>query len=292
MQHYLDHVRRSRSRLEKVVAKKLSKPKTSVLIRGTALRDPSVESFIKSLKREGEKAVPFYAGTLGFFEPSAGAKLLDASLRKSISFALAHFHDGIHTSIGDAELFKSLNEIRTSRGDTKLYESLQNVHTFLFWLSNNGNLENAMQPVLSLILIQGYDFSHLHSKYRSRCAYQFSYVGNETVPTLIEQDWRPSQLEDISQNNDLLKSSLVVSLPARMLSEFAALAIKKEAIEETSRFINRRNKNQHLLSNHGAFSIEGFKQPIGFGCVISPYRFSIEVEIAIMERMLDALDNP
>ena len=280
MQHYLDHVERSRKRLKKI-ATKFSKPKESaVIIRGTALQEPSIESILG-------KGRPTYSGTLYPFKPITRAAMLDASFRKSISFGLEH-------------LVKSVKTVSNSFGQSVITNK-----NFLKFITDESNAESCNRLALLMVHAEGYDLSHWYSQraesLNSRQSLQFAFVGTEIVPTLMDVDHLGEDLRrKMRDSPHLIRSEYLVELPPSFLSEAAKIAVTRKAIRETEDLSNKAlwlnlfGENYTCLRDHGP-SIEGFKKPVtevfNHAIQLKVYRFAIEVEIKMMDLMLDALEK-
>jgi hypothetical protein len=282
MQRYLRHIQCSRQKLKRAIEKSPLK-RSSVFTRGTILHETSIEAFIKSSR--GKKA-PMYRGNLETLAPEVASILLDATLRKSVSYSLEHLRNHLvergHSKDGEiVKLLASNKEI----GDSQLRIALLLIK------------DQTGQP--------NWLFESAHH------IFQFGYVGNEVVSTFDDCNFPLHQFEN------QVKSGIpyLASVPLHRLVDMAKLAVSKDAVDETNRFMMRRlvfqminHKDEFSTISHGekypedwqsSFScIEGFKRrKIGRMSksvreeACHDYRFSIEVEMAMMDQMIQALQE-
>jgi hypothetical protein len=93
VRHYQEHIESTRKRLAPIIGEMAAKNRT-VFIRGT-IGEPSIESILRPNRSNRELAardsIPFHCGSLHSFKRDTAVLLVDASLRRSISYALFLF---------------------------------------------------------------------------------------------------------------------------------------------------------------------------------------------------------
>ena len=282
MQRYLQHVHQSRIRLEKCV-EKLSAHDTRVYARGTVLPDCSLEELCKNPPVNEHKLIPFFRGSLGFLKPGVSAMLLDASLRKSVSYSIRHLHDsleggGLHGRSDD----------------------------FVKWLASGPDIGHAQVLALFLFHVQypGTRPDCLGSG-KEGWETRVALVGNEIASTMDEAripGWQAKMMFNSAEQ-------FAVSITWPMLLNSARLAVRKDIVKETEDFMFKPT-SLRVVDGEGNLDVlrpdSGDSRPLIEGFKVKAvkqdpkwarrrdcqaYRFCIEIEMDMMEQMLSALEN-
>lgn len=251
--------------------KGMSDDGSSVMVRGT-IGEPSLDSLMGKRHQES-MSVPFYCGHLASLDADAATLILDATLRKSISFSFLHLFKEFVPSCRSPDI---LPQLRLYRGG----------------------------PGLLLALLKGASgsFEHLWKLHSGggRSVYEAFHVGNQVIPTLPDLDI------SLSMMGRLLDSHPQAAIASMRWEELRELASKVRRgrrslaglAMEPECYLVRSGSLARALAPPPSCSEEMKSYMWDLACSEDPqhsevelYLLSIEIEMAMMEKVISFLER-
>ncbi len=273
MKRYLQHVRRSRERLAPFV-ERMSENGFSLMVRGT-IGEPRPDSLTCDTHKE-HCSVPFYCGYPGSLDTHAATLILDATMRKSISFSFMHFFKEFLPHSKSPDILPQIQDYHCEKGLllTLIYGKNRALGSF----KHLARLENS----------------------RARSVYEAFRAGNEIIPTYSDLD-----ISIMMMGRYLESDPNAILVPMRV-SELGALASKvRKGSKSIADFL--RKPECYIL---GAQTLEKVSEPPpafeeelkghmwNFVSQGSPLRCDVELfllcvglEVAMMEKAICEIET-